>query len=327
MAKYGSADFTLFLVDGYSLVASLMETVTRSKEAITQQTNPLGADSEQHTPVGIEKFMLTVGGGFYDPTTDALHTALTTVVGISRVICVGSEGNTIGKHFTGYEGALSTKYEVQDTNGGLTKANVSYLVSGKSEEGVIVQHLTAFTADWDTKTGGAGATDAPVDYTLDTSQRVIPITSNSIANPTIVTTPVAHGLTNGDIILISGVATSDPTINGQQVATVTGPTTFSVPVNVTTGGTGGTFVRANSSGGGVGYLQNTAGSGFTNFVGTIQDSPDDITYAALVTFADSVADPQAQRIEVSGTVDRYLSFNGNVTGAGTITVFSGFARG
>lgn len=67
----------------------------------------------------------------------------------------------------------------------------------------------------------------------------IAITSNSIANPTVVTT-ATHNLTSGDTVSITGVATSNPTINGNRVVTVTGGTTFTVPVNVATGGTGGT---------------------------------------------------------------------------------------
>jgi hypothetical protein len=77
----------------------------------------------------------------------------------------------------------------------------------------------------------------------------------------------------------------------------------------------------------VGFLQVSACSGFTNFVGKIQDSADDTTYADLVTFADNVTDPYAEAVTVTGTVDRYLSFDGNITGSGSITCMSGFARG
>ena len=73
-------------------------------------------------------------------------------------------------------------------------------------------------------------------------------------------------------------------------------------------------------------MQVTAASGFTNFVGTIKDSPTDVTYTALVAFADNVTAPFAERVTVAGTVDRYLDFDGNVTGSGSITVFCGFSR-
>lgn len=83
---------------------------------------------------------------------------------------------------------------------------------------------------------------------------------------------------------------------------------------------------ASSSAGGVGYLQNTAGSGFTAFVGTFIDSSDDTTFGTLLAMTGSVAEPRAERKTVSGTVERYLAFDGNVTGTGTITVWAGFAR-
>lgn len=67
------------------------------------------------------------------------------------------------------------------------------------------------------------------------------ITSNSVANPTVVTTPLAHGLTSGDTVIITGVTGSTPSINSSYTATVTGTNTFTVPVNVTVGGTGGAY--------------------------------------------------------------------------------------
>jgi hypothetical protein len=105
-------------------------------------------------------------------------------------------------------------------------------------------------------------------------------------------------------------------------------TTFSVPVNVTIAGTAGTFVLVSTSNGGDGYLQATAYTGFTGFIHKIMHSPDDSTYAALITFTDfaAVTGPKKERKSVTGNVDRYLSSNGDVTGAGSVTVFAGFSR-
>lgn len=83
---------------------------------------------------------------------------------------------------------------------------------------------------------------------------------------------------------------------------------------------------ASSSAGGVGFMQVTAASGFSAFVGTIQHSADNISFASLIDFTDLTA-VGAERKEVSGTVNRYTAFSGNVTGTGSITVFAGFARG
>jgi hypothetical protein len=67
------------------------------------------------------------------------------------------------------------------------------------------------------------------------------ITSNSLANPTVITTPSAHGLTSGDIIQVYD-SISTPTIDGERIVTVISPTTFSVPVNVTVAGTSGYYI-------------------------------------------------------------------------------------
>lgn len=71
------------------------------------------------------------------------------------------------------------------------------------------------------------------------------ITSSSVANPTVITTPTPHGLVNGESATIAGHAGSTPALNGAQVVTVIDDTHFSVPVNVTVGGTGGTIVGNN----------------------------------------------------------------------------------
>ena len=83
---------------------------------------------------------------------------------------------------------------------------------------------------------------------------------------------------------------------------------------------------ASSANGGEGFMQCTAASGFTAFVGKIRHSADDSTYADLIAFTDNVTDPFAERKTVSGTVNRYLAFAGDVTGSGSITVFAGFSR-
>ncbi|MCG3776796.1 MAG: hypothetical protein JW395_3667 [Nitrospira sp.] len=323
--KYSGASFSVFLVDGYSLAASVTESASMGRELLTQQTNPFGVETESHTPVGLVKGTLVCGGGLFDAATDALHSDIGDVVGVSRTVCAAIYGNTPGKPFMGFEGAYSQKYEIQDQKDGLTKANISYLISGAVDEGQIVQDLATFTADWDTKTGGANSADTPVDYTTYDGNRPVPITSNTIANPSVVTTTKVHGLTTGDKVLIAGVATSSPTINGTQAVTVISTTTFSVPVNVTVAGTGGTIVKVDTNAGGVAYCQCTAFSGLTNLVLKITHSPDDSTYAALTTFA-TITAVTKERKTVTGTVDRYLSSNGDVTGTGSVTVFSGFCR-
>lgn len=321
MAVQSSSALAVLLVGGYDMLAAKVKGWSNTVEIETEPSLGLGDSWREHVPTGMRSATIEQTGAFFDTRTNNSHDALKGAVLTERILAWAETGNVIGGIFKACQGALQVAYSVISSNGTITKADAKYTVTGQLDEGVIVQDWVTKTQDWNTDTD-----NTVVDYTLDPSQRVIPITSNSIANPTVVTTPVAHGLTTGDIILISGVATSDPTINGQRTVTVISTTTFSVPVNVTTGGTGGSFVRANSSNGGVGYQIISDLTGFTGFVGKIRDSADDSTYADLITFANVTAAPAAERATVSGTVDRYLSFDGNVTGSGSIKPYVGFKR-
>jgi hypothetical protein len=64
--------------------------------------------------------------------------------------------------------------------------------------------------------------------------RLTAIASVSEASPTVITTSVPHSLTSGVTATIADTSTT-PTVNGAQVITVTGLTTFTVPVAVTVG--------------------------------------------------------------------------------------------
>lgn len=73
--------------------------------------------------------------------------------------------------------------------------------------------------------------------TIDTKSGTV--TSNSIANPTIITS-ASHGLFSNRIITIAG-SNSTPSINGTYSVTVLNSNQFSIPVNVTTNGTAGSW--------------------------------------------------------------------------------------
>ena len=65
--------------------------------------------------------------------------------------------------------------------------------------------------------------------------------TNTAANPTVITA-TAHGMVNGDQVMISG-STSTPNIDGLYNITKTGTNTFTIDVNVTSGGAG-VLIRA-----------------------------------------------------------------------------------
>ena len=84
---------------------------------------------------------------------------------------------------------------------------------------------------------------------------------------------------------------------------------------------------ASSANGGAGYLQVGSYSGFTGLAVTIEHSADSSSWATLLSFTNVTAARQAERVAVSGTVNRYLRVVGDVTGTGSAQVFVGFARG
>lgn len=323
--KYGSPS-AFFFVAGYNWLGAKLQSLMLKIESLTNQTDGLGDNHEAHTPVGKKRLTLSQAGGFWDTGTSNVHAAMaagvpTTPQATPRISCVGCMGATVGAVFYGVQAGFTTAYELILGNSQLTKANVTHLLAGDIEVGQVVQPLATQTGDWNTESGSA-------DFALDPSQRTVPITSNSEAAASVVETPVAHGLATGHVVLISDVVGSSPDINGEQTVTVIDDTHFSVPVDTSAGdaGAGGSFVRCNSLNGAAGYQQVLALTGFTGYVGKLRDSADDTTFADLVTFADVTAAPDAQRVAVAGTVDRYVAHDGNVTGSGSLQAFSGIAR-
>lgn len=84
---------------------------------------------------------------------------------------------------------------------------------------------------------------------------------------------------------------------------------------------------ASSANGGAGHLHVTAKSGTTpSITGKIQHSADNSTWADLITFTALTA-TGAQRVEVTGTVNRYLRFIRTISGTSpSFDVTAGFAR-
>ena len=330
MAKYGSTS-AIFLVDGYNFLAPKLKSLNLKITQLTEQTDGLGDANQAFSPTGKQQGAITQGGAFWDTAANSIHDAMASKMGVTpqdtpRVMTVGCMGNTVGAVIYGIQGAFSVAYEAAVALGKLTKANAEHLLAGLIDRGQIVQPLAAQTADWNTHSLGTF-----VDFTLDPSQFVIPITSATAASPCVVTTTVPHGLTTGQKVLISGNTYAVPNINADLAVTVISATTFSVAVDTTlsTGaGTGGSFVRSSTVNGGAGYQEVTAFSGFTGYVGKIRHSADESTYADLAVFVNVTSAPNGQYIAVAAgtTVNRYTCHDGDVTGTGSISVLSAFCR-
>jgi hypothetical protein len=66
------------------------------------------------------------------------------------------------------------------------------------------------------------------------------ITTSSVANPTVITVPSGHGMETGDYVTIAGHTGSTPAIGGVYYITKISSTQYSIAVNVTVAGSGGT---------------------------------------------------------------------------------------
>lgn len=149
------------------------------------------------------------------------------------------------------------------------------------------------------------------------------ITSSSVANPTTVTS-VAHGLQTGDSILIAGHS-STPTINGAHTVTVTGNDTFTIPVNVSSGGGAAGTVQRTSRRGWSAQNQVFSVAG-TSVTVTVQDSHEAVagSFANLTGGAFTAVNAGSvghQRLEsASGILKRYVRVK--TTGTFSSAVFA-----
>ncbi len=74
----------------------------------------------------------------------------------------------------------------------------------------------------------------------------VAITGSSAANPSVITTATTHGLVAGDQITIQGHSSTPPINSTYTVATTPTTTTFTIPVAVTSAGSGGFVSRFNA---------------------------------------------------------------------------------
>lgn len=154
--EYSSKDVAFILVNGYDLRAYSGE-LSDDIEAMTDERTPLGVAWPQHAYVGVRKAELTQSGWF-DDAANASNDALNGNEGTSRVLCYGIEGNTAGRRFIGFSGALQVNYKRILERNKIHRASAKYMGDGQvDQDGVILQPLAAATATYHTEL-------APVDH-------------------------------------------------------------------------------------------------------------------------------------------------------------------
>ncbi len=325
MSNYGSNKVEFVLVDGFNLTGDLSELNDEGVEPIVERRTAFADDFERQVYVGMDKALGANHNGWFDDRVLGTLAALKTYVGTSRIFSYNLEGNLLGKKFVAWAGVLETKFTRICTLAALHRIAVTYMGNGAQEEPRILKPLAQVSASGDTEATSYDENNSATALTTD-------IVSSSVANPSVITTVGDHGLATGDTVVIAGHTGSTPTVNGERIVTVTGAKTFTIPVNVTVGGTGGTVRRVSTPalsggvGGGAGYCHVTEFTGITGLAVKVRHSPDNAVFSDLITFTSFTA-TGAQRVATAVRIERFTAAKWTFTGAGTATLVVGFARG
>src|SRR3990167_10096596 len=153
MTRKGSPDVGFALFDGRSILSTLTE-VDSGREVVLEDNTTLGDSDEAWAPVGLKRGTLSQRG-FFDDAANSVHEHLVALV--QRTAAIALEGNTIGKKFIGWAGAITTKYRRLASKGTLHKAEADYQVTGPGGEGGVLHAPTQETAAGNTE--GASSVD------------------------------------------------------------------------------------------------------------------------------------------------------------------------
>lgn len=308
MTNYGpSSAFILF--GGKNISADVWD-ITEDVQNVLEQSNGIGVTMQEFLSVGIARVNLEAKGGFYTDDTLRVVAAVQGLQGTKQLMSFGLVGQAMGADVNLIDGAYAMKFNRIAQRELLTKANADYTLSGKLYRASLLHALTAETANGNneaTSFDGINLPDLPS----------VAITSSSVANPTVITSP-AHGLVTGDVIVISGHSGSTPTINGERIVTVTGVNTFTIPVNVTVAGTGGTFKKATQTNA-IAHLHVPALTlgGYTNVIVKVRHSSDNSTFTDAGTFSAITTPGTTASITISGQIKRYRAISWAWTGSGS----------
>jgi len=315
-------DDLFLLVGGYNLIGDgdrVNSLKLPDATATIEETTGLGTNVPIHKATGHKEYDDIEVAGWFSDATDSINVAL--AAGHSqtaRVFMGGDAGKVAGDPFQGGT-ALDMVYKRRGEPKMLQKADGSLKVTDVVHHGVLLKALAAVTADGDTKAASH-----------DIGASTVVVSTSSVANPSVIATATPHGLDSGDTVTIAGHAGSTPSINGDHVATVLTPTTFTIPVNVTVGGTGGTARRIKTSGGAWSYAEvpSLTLGGHTNLTFEFWDSVDNAVWVTLGTVVFTTG-PNAGRVQDTGTINRYTAVSWDFTGAGSgpsATIMAGIAR-
>lgn len=310
MSNYGPV--SAFVIVGGRDLTSDSFVLTDEIENLVEETHSLGKSWEESKPIQLARVTLEANGGLYDDRQDGMVNAIQGQGGTQQNVLYGMNGTSIGAEISMLEGALAMIWKRIVSRTNLTKANGVYKVTGRYDRGRLLHGPTA-------EGGATGNTQGANAVDQNTTQRlpVVSITSSNAGNDRI-TSATPHGLIATDVVIITGHTGSTPSLNGTQtVATVPSTTEFTVGIDITVGGTGGTFVKVTSPSGraDLHVLALTLG-GYTNVTVKVRHSTDNSTYSDLATFA-NVTGVGSQRVAIAVQIQRYTAMNWTFNGAGS----------
>jgi len=308
MSKYGPS--SAFLLVGGRDISGDTFTLEETIENVLEEKHGLGTAWEESLPVGLARVTLDAGGGLYDDRVGGIVEALQAKGATRQLVLYGLSGKSPGAEATLLDGTYATTWKRISSRDGLTKAHAVHKLTGEYLSGRL---LLAALASADPGTG------ISIDSAADPLSRPRVITSSSLANPTTITCPVDHGMVNGEIILITGHSGSTPSLNGGNgyAITSTGLKTFTIPVNVTGAGTGGTYQKVSSLGLTADqHISSLVLGGFTNLIVKVQHSIDSTTWVDLFTFT-AATGITVERKSTLAQVNRWLKTTYDFSGTGS----------
>lgn len=210
--------------------------------------------------------------------------------------------NVAGSRAYASDQCVITSYNLGSSVSDAVKGSGAWQTKGGLRGGTLLHPLSLETAS------GTSAVDQ---HSLGTAT----IVSSSVANPSVITTTAPHLFLSGDAVTITGHAGATPALNASTyIVTYLSPTTFSIPVNVTVGGTGGTARRVSSRGGRL-YLQTTTKQGTSPTLDiVVEDSYDGITYVTIDTVP-QISDVGTVMRTIAGNIREYAKISWTLGGS------------
>jgi hypothetical protein len=315
MSNYGPRDF--FIVANGIDLSPHHTTASEETEGVLEECRPFGVDApfSRSRPVGIAKAVLSASGGVWDDASASMIAAFQGQGAVQQIIAYGLAGDAIKQRAVSVYGAFASKWKRITAKDALTKANAEFSLTGRVWNGRVLHGTDAVTAA--TKNSGWVAAEK-VDRADDELIEHV-IASSSVANPSIISLPVGveHGLETGDVIIIAGHSGSTPSINGEHQITKVDAATFSIAVNVSAGGTGGTYRVVTSHGCQIDtHLLRLTLDGATGFTRYVFHSHDGTSWTSLGTPPAVTVGANRETILPTTIVRRYLAFGWAFGGSG-----------